>query len=204
MTTQYNQCGSLYASNGRRKYLTPLERSHFIAAAEQCERAEIRTLCLTLAYTGCRISEALALTTSSIEIEEAFIAFRTLKKRNGAVAIREVPVPALLLGQLAEVHGLAAAEGGERLWQLSRSQAWRLVKRVMTAANVAAGQHATCRGLRHGYGLHAVRRSVPLNLIQRWLGHASIQTTCLYLQAVGDEEKEFASRLWGKSPGRSA
>jgi len=52
----------LFTLDGKRKYLTAEEQGRFIAAANAHERAEVRTLCLTLAYTGCRISEALALT----------------------------------------------------------------------------------------------------------------------------------------------
>jgi len=40
---------SLYSHAGQRKYLTPDERARFIDAAWRCQRAELRTLCLTLA-----------------------------------------------------------------------------------------------------------------------------------------------------------
>ena len=50
--------GELFTFDGKRKYLTAEEQGRFIAAANALERAEVRTLCLTLAYTGCRISEA--------------------------------------------------------------------------------------------------------------------------------------------------
>jgi integrase/recombinase XerD len=83
------------------------------------------------------------------------------------------------------------------LWHLSRSRAWQLVKAVMRAAEIADGPHATPKGLRHGFGLHAVRSGVPLNLVQKWLGHASMATTAIYLQAMGSEEREFAARMWG-------
>jgi hypothetical protein len=33
-------------------------------------------------------------------------------------------------------------------------------------------------------------------LVQRWLGRASINTTAIYLQAIGDEEREIAARMW--------
>jgi site-specific recombinase XerD len=52
------------------------------------------------------------------------------------------------------------------------------------------------KGLRHSFGLHAIRSGVPLNLVQRWLGHASMNTTAIYLQAIGDEEREIAARMW--------
>jgi integrase len=38
--------------------------------------------------------------------------------------------------------------------------------------------------------------AVPLNLVQRWLGHASLTTTAIYLDALGDEEREIAARMW--------
>jgi site-specific recombinase XerD len=82
------------------------------------------------------------------------------------------------------------------LWTWCRSRAWQLVNAVMADAAINAGLHATPKGLRHGFGLHAVHSGVPINLVQRWLGHARMQTTCIYLQAVGWEEREIASRMW--------
>lgn len=188
--------GSLYAAGGQRKYLTPDERVRFLAAATNCARAEVRTLCLTLAYTGCRISEALALTASSFEPQGGFIAIRCLKKRSRAVAFREVPVPETLLATIEDAHHLSRLNADERLWKLGRCRAWQLVKQVMAQAGISVGLHATPKGLRHGFGLHAIRCGVPLNLVQRWLGHASMTTTAIYLQAIGTEEREIASKMW--------
>lgn len=187
---------SLYTSTGQRKYLTPGERARFIAAANSCARAELRTLCLTLAYTGCRISEALGLRAESIEADSGFIAIRSLKKRRGAMVVREIPVPIELLNALEQVHKLRERDVNARLWTFSRSRAWQLVKQIMHDAGIAAGPHATPKGLRHGFGIHAVRCGVPLNLVQRWLGHARMETTAIYLQALGHEERELASRMW--------
>jgi len=40
------------------------------------------------------------------------------------------------------------------------------------------------------------RCEVPLNLVQRWPGHASMTTTAIYLQAMAREEHEIAKRMW--------
>jgi integrase/recombinase XerD len=190
------QPGSLYTASGRRKYLTADERGRFLAASTQCSRPDQRTLCLTLAYTGCRISEALGLTASSIEREGGFISIRTLKKRRGVVVIREVPVPVELLDMISDAHGIENMNPDARLWTLSRSRAWQLVKEAMKAAHIAPGIHATPKGLRHGFGIYAISSGVPINLVQRWLGHASMATTALYLQAIGQEERQIAARMW--------
>lgn len=184
----YGAAASLYSTRGARKYLSPAERQRFIAAANVHPCVEVRLFCLTLAFTGCRISEGLALTPSSIEVESGYIAIRSLKKR-GCVVIREVPAPPTLL---AELH----ANGSERLWTFSRTRAWQLVKAVMADAGIEPGIHATPKGLRHGFGIHAIRSGVPINLVQRWLGHARMETTAIYINAIGREEIEFATRMW--------
>ncbi len=187
---------SLYSQSGQRKYLTPDERARFIDAAWRCQRAELRTLCLTLAWTGCRISEALALTVRGIETDAGFIAITTLKRRCRTPVVREIPVPPDLIRELALVHCAGCAHRDRKLWSLSRSRAWALVKQVMCSVEVANGIHATPKGLRHGFGLHAIRCGVPLNLVQKWLGHARMETTAIYLQALGPEEVQIASRMW--------
>jgi len=186
--------GSLYTAAGQRKYLTAGERTRFMETALASPRGELRTLCLTLAYSGCRISEALALTADRIEREAGFIAIRSLKKRKRTVVIREVPVPVELFRALDEAHRFE--DRSARLWPISRSGAWQLVKGIMRDAAVPEWAHMTPKGLRHSFGIHAIRSGVPLNLVQRWLGHASMTTTAIYLQAVGDEEREIAARMW--------
>jgi site-specific recombinase XerD len=187
--------GSLYSLAGQRKYLSCAERTAFIAAAIACKRPELMTFCLTLAYTGCRISEALSLRTASVNRREGFVAVVTLKKR-GRWVVREVPLPVFLVERLADVHRLESAAADTPLWTWCRSRAWQLVKTVMAEARIDAGLHATPKGLRHGFGLHAVRSGVPVNLVQRWLGHARLETTSIYLQAIGPEEREIAGRMW--------
>ena len=38
---------------------------------------------------------------------------------------------------------------------------------------------------------------IPLNLVQKWLGHGHLSTTAVYANAVGAEEKDIAKRMWG-------
>jgi integrase/recombinase XerD len=68
----------LFDAASRRLYLTREEL--VLAAAERAER-RTRTFCLTLAYTGCRISEAPALTAGRVDLEG-----RTLGKAAKAMA----------------------------------------------------------------------------------------------------------------------
>jgi len=42
--------------------------------------------------------------------------------------------------------------------------------------------------LRHAHALELAREGVPLNIIQRQLGHANLGTTSIYLQGIDTEE----------------
>ncbi|MCB9992238.1 MAG: tyrosine-type recombinase/integrase [Hyphomicrobiaceae bacterium] len=191
MTQRFHPQISLRCADGRRKYLTPDERERFIAAALDWRERSVGLLCLMLAYSGCRISEALAMTALSIDAGEGCVAIRSLKKR-GHVVIRTVPLPRKLIEELLALNRQPEAS----LWPISRSTAWMRVKTVMASVGVVGGPHATPKGLRHGFGIHATRCGIPLNLVQRWLGHARISTTAIYADAVGAEERELAERMW--------
>lgn len=189
----------LYDAAGHRKYLTAEERRAFLAAAEKAARP-VRTLCLVLAYTGCRVSEALALTADRIDLEAGTIVFESLKKRRRGV-YRAVPVPAPVLEALDLVHGIREAQRSKshgatvRLWPFHRASAWRYVAAVLAEASVQ-GPQASPKGLRHGFGVQAVAAGVPLNLVQKWLGHAHLSTTAIYADAVGAEEQHIMHRMW--------
>jgi integrase/recombinase XerD len=207
---------SLFGQCGHRKYLNGAERRQFVQAVV-CLPESVRLFCLTLLWTGARISEVLALTPAAIDIEGGAITIRTLKRRRPGV-IRQVPVPPDLLGGLDRllktgIGAAGAADDGDTcgcdagggagagdlsrqpVWRFSRTTAWRYVKAVMTAAGIA-GMAATPKGLRHAFGVNAFQSGVPPHLVQRWLGHASLRTTAIYGDVIGPEERAFAKRMW--------
>ena len=190
----------LLTSSGERKYLTSGEQDRFIAAASSQERPEIRTLCLVLAYTGCRLSEALELTPRRVDLEARTLTFRTLKQRRDDV-YRSIPVPDSLLDTLELVHGVRKAMRGRRgqpdalLWTWSRVQAWKHVKKVMAAADIS-GPHATPKGLRHGFGVRMAGKTRQPRAVQKWMGHRSLETTAIYMDVQGREERDLALNAW--------
>jgi integrase len=178
----------IHDAAGRRKYLSTDERTRFLRAADSLSLRR-RALCHVLAYAGCHISEALALTVHHIDAERCTVTIRTLKRRK--LVYRAVPVPQAMIELLRRLS--VGADG--RFWPMHRITAWRVIKATMQRAGIA-GPMACPKGLPHGFGIRAADRSVPTNLIQRWMGHASPTTTAIYLDAVGLEERQFASRMW--------
>jgi hypothetical protein len=83
---------------------------------------------------------------------------------------------------------------------------WRVVHAVMEGRQ--DGPHASPKGVRHGFGVAA---AIPLNLVQKWLGHAQLSTTAIYADTVGESRasrrgrgeltpRPLTLRLVGKTP----
>lgn len=202
MVDTSNRGMSLFTDEGTRKYLTPSERRRFAAALEAVEDPSARSFCAMLYWTGCRPSEALALTPSAIDLEEQAVIFRSLKKRGELKGrhFRAVPIPGAFAADLDRIHGLERAQGesrasARRLWRFGRTTAWRRVHAVMGAAGLT-GAKACAKGLRHSYGVTAALSHVPETRIKKWLGHASLATTEIYLDVTGPEDRAFAERMW--------
>ena len=51
--------------------------------------------------------------------------------------------------------------------------------------------------MRHGFGVHAISSGVPLNMLSKWMGHATLEVTAIYANALGAEEQSIAARMWG-------
>ncbi len=82
------------------------------------------------------------------------------------------------------------------LWAWSRTTAWWRVKEVMDSSDIQPGPHLCPKGLRHDYGIHAIIEKVPLNMLQKWMGHSDLKTTSIYANALGEEQCKIASRMW--------
>ena len=188
--------GTVFNRYGQRKYLTSSEVDAFVKSARGAS-PDVRTFCCMMAFTGCRISEALSMTGDSIDFEAGHVIIRCLKKR-GKQVFRAIPLPSDFLRHLRRWLG-AQAHGSAPLWPWSRMTGYRRICEIMQAAGVH-GSYATPKGLRHAFGVRAIQASVPLTLVQRWLGHADIKTTAIYTSAMGPEERDIAARMWRSKP----
>jgi len=182
----------VFDRRGGRKYLNDAERRAFFRAAKKEKDRARRAFCLTLFYTGCRISEALNVTADRVDLSQKSVVFETLKRRQRGI-FRAVPIPESLVALLAQI--CSGDESSARVWNFSRPTAYRLIKHYLNEAGVR-GAMASPKGLRHGFGIACIAKNIPLPTVQKWLGHARLETTAIYLAASGEEERKLAQRLW--------
>ncbi len=189
----------LFDPEGSRLYLNRDEVMAFLAVLQDKDPGP-RTFAETLTYTGCRISEALALTPRNIQYKELQVTFNSLKKRRDDV-FRNVPVPHEYMRIMVVAHEIPRRQRQRTkvdvpLWDWSRQHAYELTRGFMVEAGIPPGKHRTPKGLRHAFGVNAVTRDVPITMLKKWMGHAQITTTAIYANAIGKEEALLAKKMW--------
>ncbi|HKR61244.1 MAG TPA: site-specific integrase [Pyrinomonadaceae bacterium] len=189
----------LFDRAGQRKYLTKSEWIAFRNAAASFE-PEVHTFCEVMAHSGARISEVRALTPAKVDIANDSLIFECLKRRRKGV-FRAVPVPHEIVDMLDRVHDVVGAKGdhtreNQRIWPWCRTTAWTRVKEVCAVAGVPPAV-AMPKAFRHSFGVEGTAQAgVPIGTMKRWLGHSRIESTLVYVEALGREERILAERMW--------
>ncbi len=143
---------------------------------------QLRTILMTMYASGLRLAEATHLKPADIDSDKMVIHVRQGKGAKD----RDVMLSERLLEDL------------RKYWREYRPKEWlfpgrhdgpishRKVQRACRDAAAKAGirKHVTPHTLRHSFAAQLLRNGVNLRYIQELLGHASIQTTMIYLRMV--------------------
>jgi site-specific recombinase XerD len=161
-------------------------------AADDRHGWRLRAIIVVLWRAGLRVQEALALTEHDLDQRRGSILVRSGKGgrrrevgmddwgweqlRPWLAARTELPVGPLF----CVIDG--ATRG--RAWTAAavRTELRRVAGRARVRRRFAPHQ------LRHAHALELAREGVPLNIIQRQLGHLNLGTTSIYLQGIDPEE----------------
>ena len=144
---------------------------------------------------GLRISEALDLERADLRLDSDRPTLRV--RRGKGQKARIVPVHP----ELADALRVRLAYGGltkeERLVGVRRSRGSEWITEVRESGVVAGVLTPTTRftshTLRHSYARHLLSHGIPVNVLSRWLGHASIDTTLVYLELLPDPTGSLAA-----------
>lgn len=142
-----------------------------------------------LLYSGCRISEALALTRSDIDFENGRIIINKNNYR-GVVSStkttsssRTIPLTRDLLNVIANISHL-----NERLFDCDYFSAYKRFKQLFP--------HHSPHSLRHTYATAALRSGVDVKTLSSLLGHASVQITLdVYCSVPFDLKQKEADKI---------
>lgn len=148
-----------------------------------------RTLLLLMLQTGLRVSEAVSLKMSDVELGTgAHVRCFGKGRKKRATPLRSDCRKSLKLWldeiQPNQDDPLFASKLGRAL---SRDAVERLVRKYVKAASLACPslgvKHITPHVLRHTAAMQLLYSGVDRTVIALWLGHESVETTQMYLQA---------------------
>lgn len=91
---------------------------------------------------------------------------------------RTVGVQPSMMKDLRQLPGQHRPD--DYLFPIARSSAWRIIRRAAQAAGL--GRDASPHWLRHTHAVHARRHGVLLEVLQKSLGHARLDTTQVYVE----------------------
>jgi site-specific recombinase XerD len=152
----------------------------------------LRALIVVLWRGGLRIQEALALTERDLDAQR-----RSLLVRHGKGGHRrEIGMDTWVWEQLRPwLEARAQLPIGALFCVIdgpTRGRAWSpagvRVEFRRLAAQAGVRRRFAPHQLRHAHAIELAREGVPLNVIQRQLGHANLGTTSIYLQGIDTEE----------------
>ncbi len=165
------------------RYLTQTELAEVLGKLP----AYWRPLAFFIAATGCRVSEALGMRQRCVDVLGARVRFESqLAYQDGAYvdvplktksSRRTIGVPPSLAAMLAEradidqgAYVFTAVRGGPIFYDWFR-EVWQ------TALKKTPYEGVRIHDLRHTHAAHLISMGRPLTVIQRRLGHSSIQVT---------------------------
>ena len=198
--------GRVPANKGRTYPAEVLTPDEVLALLGQCSTTSSlglrhRALITVLYRTGVRCSAVLALRLKDVDLQGGSVAVlhgkgdrrRTVGIDPGAVAIVEAWIERRReLGLPADAPLFCTLRGTP----MDSAQVRLLLPRLARRAGIAKRVHP--HGLRHTHAYELMMEGVPMPIIQRQLGHASLATTDTYLSHIAPKEviETIAKREW--------
>lgn len=150
---------------------------------------------LAIVYdSGLRVSEAVKLCPEDIDSEKMLIRINqskgrkdryTILSKNSLEFLRDywrTYQPGKWLFFTKDKNKPMPSETAQKVYYLAKKK-----------AGVTSGRGI--HSLRHSFATHALEQGVQLFILKRWLGHASIKTTCIYLHASPEMFRNLSSPL---------
>jgi integrase/recombinase XerD len=192
-----------------RAYLEAAMVEKLIAAAKIIRDA---LLVRILWRTGIRVSELIGLKVSDLDFDNRALTIKIQKtrKRDGKAIERRrvVPIDQATLDMIKEYLEWRKQfpYRGDLLFPITRQRVnqvfWKLGRRagIKEIGDPAVSKHRKLHPhvLRHSFAIHAVKRGMRVERLQKILGHQSPTTTSVYLQWSSADLHEDYDKIWAE------
>ncbi|CAA6679316.1 MULTISPECIES: site-specific integrase [unclassified Lentimonas] len=173
-----------------RKLPKPYSANEVTKILEACRKPMHRTILMTAYATGMRLEELCRIKATDLDSDRMMIRIENAK---GAKDRYTILSPALL--EELRVHWRLYRPDGEYLFPSPRTQeaciGRKTVQMIFTTAVERSGvqNHGGIHSLRHSFATHLLEAGVEITIVQKLLGHRSLNSTAVYLHVT---EERFA------------
>ena len=140
------------------------------------------TLVTVLAFTGCRLGEALKLRVCDLDHKSKTV--RIVREKKGFQQPRIIPIPSPLFWEIIERHLHKIPGREDPLFPISERQArniiYKFTKRYL-------GKRTRPHALRHSYAVFILKQTKDLEAVRRLLGHSDYKWLKIYLDYTQED-----------------
>lgn len=173
---------------------TIISKQEVLRILKECRNPKHRLLLMLVYSAGLRVSEAVSLRSIDIQMDRNLIHIRRAKGRKD----RYVLLSRIVLDDLKRVFPSLEGDfwifpGQKNGRHLSIRSAQQVFKNALEKAKIH--RNISIHGLRHAFATHLLENGTDIRVIQKLLGHSSLQTTQIYTHVTKQHIHKIISPL---------
>lgn len=107
---------------------------------------------------------------------------------------RVIPISPSLVGTIASYVMNNGFNKADFLFSLSRMMVYRIIRSAGEKIGLEK-ERAHPHSFRHGFAVNATLSGVPPMVLRQWMGHASIESTLIYTEALAQDTKQYLRNM---------
>jgi len=171
----------------RRREIRALSEGDIEKIKNSLKRTKDKLLIQLLLDTGLRAKELLSIRKSDINIEKRFIIVRNTKNGEERIVFFTEETRKMLEKYIKNMSN------DQKLFNITYDALYRKLKRLGKKLGIDLRPHI----LRHTFATQAIRKGMPLPVVQKILGHKDIRTTQIYTHLVTEDLQEIYKKIFG-------
>ncbi|BFH74415.1 tyrosine-type recombinase/integrase [Sulfurisphaera javensis] len=171
----------------RRREIRALSEEDIKKIDENLRRLKDKLLIHLMLDTGLRSKELLSIKKSDISIEKRYIIVRNTKNGEERIVFFTEDTAKMLAKYIKNLKDT------DLLFNMSYHALYRKLKRLGKKIGIDLRPHI----LRHTFATQAIRKGMPLPVVQKLLGHKDIRTTQIYTHLITEDLQEVYKKVFG-------
>lgn len=170
--------------------LTHEEEKLFV---EACLASQYGNLYLVCLYSGMRIGEALALTQEDIDYKNKTISINKSINEFDEIVAPKTKTSIRVIPLFQKVEEIVKNITTEKLFLYTKTTYQNKIAAIRKKLNL---QNVSTHTMRHTFATRCAEAGIPPKVIQKWLGHSTIEMTMnVYTHVNNDYEQEMVSKI---------